>query len=425
MPDYLPPELLINVLKRLPVKTLLRFRSVSKEWYSLITNPYFITQHLDRSLAAPHTLVRYCTFKPNQNPYSGIEHYSVRFDNNTAFDEYAKPECPFTSFGFCFRIVGSCNGLICLLDTFEGDVHNLLLWNPLIGKSVAVPRPEVSFTSGQCPDFCTYGFGFDESRNDYKVVAIMPPDQIQGFQSKQSQAAIYSLNSGIWREISPKGLRCSTSSTFGVQPAYLNGVAHWVGTDPRKRWREAECFCIVTFSMTDEVFGEIKLPEKGYVNVDNLLESKLCLSVSQESLAFIKVDCYYWVWVMKKYGMEESWALLFKVKTGSVWRGFVGFRMNGEFVVCTSSRSLVSTSSSSLVSYDHESKHVKDLGIPDSGIQKTMLVHSFHLENYVESLVLLEWGAYAPEHTGGTSYGSLMQNGLNEAEETEKLREEE
>lgn len=351
---------------------------------------------------------------PNRDPYSLIEHYSVRFDNNDAFDEYAKPEFPFTHLAFFFGIVGSCNGLLCLFDvTLGGKLHYLLLWNPLIGKSVTVLRPEVSFTRGHCCEFRTFGFGFDEWRNDYKVVAITSPDMIQEFQPR---AEIYSLNSGIWRAISPKGLRYSTSTSFGVPQAYLNGVAHWVGKDPRKQWSDAECLCIVTFSMMDEVFGEIRLPEKGTVNGNNLLELN-CLSVFQDSLAFIEVDSHYRVWVMKKYGMEESWALLFIVNTSSALHELVGFRMNGEFVMGSSSRSLVS--------YDPESKQVKDLGIPDYEIQKGNFFGALHLEKYVESLVLLERGANAPEQMVGTSDGSLMQNGLNDAEGTEKLREEE
>lgn len=68
--------------------------------------------------------------------FSLIEHYSVRFDNNNAFDENAKPELPFKSSVFCFRIVGNCNGLLCLFDEMCGNhLDNLLLWNPWSGKA--------------------------------------------------------------------------------------------------------------------------------------------------------------------------------------------------------------------------------------------------------------------------------------------------
>ena len=44
--DDLPDEVVLDILARLPVKSLLRFRCVCKPWYSSIANPNFITTHL-------------------------------------------------------------------------------------------------------------------------------------------------------------------------------------------------------------------------------------------------------------------------------------------------------------------------------------------------------------------------------------------
>ncbi|KAL0414846.1 UNVERIFIED_CONTAM: hypothetical protein Sradi_1686300 [Sesamum radiatum] len=43
---HLSPEVLSEVLSRLPVKSLLRFKCVSKFWVELINTPYFISLHL-------------------------------------------------------------------------------------------------------------------------------------------------------------------------------------------------------------------------------------------------------------------------------------------------------------------------------------------------------------------------------------------
>ncbi|KAK3016185.1 hypothetical protein RJ639_007025 [Escallonia herrerae] len=45
----LPDDIAVNVLLILPVKSLLRFKCVSKSWRSLITDPLFVKQHLKRA----------------------------------------------------------------------------------------------------------------------------------------------------------------------------------------------------------------------------------------------------------------------------------------------------------------------------------------------------------------------------------------
>ncbi|KAG5523384.1 hypothetical protein RHGRI_035261 [Rhododendron griersonianum] len=197
-----------------------------------------------------------------------VENYSFRFDNDNAFDEYRKPEFPFKSTGSCFKIVGSCNGLLCLSDGESGNkLNNLLLWNPMIGKSVVVPLPGVSFRSGDRPSFRNFGFGFDELRNDYKLVGIMSLE----FKGLQPWAGVYSLNSGIWREISTKGLRYGTP--FEEPVAYVNGVAHWFVTYNRKLLRDTKRSCILTFGFKDEVFGEMMLPETGGTEQSGIMTS--------------------------------------------------------------------------------------------------------------------------------------------------------
>ncbi|XP_039788644.1 putative F-box protein At1g47790 [Panicum virgatum] len=59
-------EIVLEILARLPVKSLLRFRSVCKAWRATISDPFFIRKHLQCSvskqeqdpsfLISPHTL---------------------------------------------------------------------------------------------------------------------------------------------------------------------------------------------------------------------------------------------------------------------------------------------------------------------------------------------------------------------------------
>lgn len=65
-PTDLPEELVFEILARLPVKSLLRFKSVSKAWRAAISGPLFTRAHLEHSaskweqspslLITPHAL---------------------------------------------------------------------------------------------------------------------------------------------------------------------------------------------------------------------------------------------------------------------------------------------------------------------------------------------------------------------------------
>ena len=46
----IPRDIITDVLSRVPVKSLLRFRCVSKPWCSLIDSPHFVKTHLNRSV---------------------------------------------------------------------------------------------------------------------------------------------------------------------------------------------------------------------------------------------------------------------------------------------------------------------------------------------------------------------------------------
>ena len=58
--NLLPHELMVEILLRLPVKSLIRFKSVSKPWRSLISDTHFTKSHLDLA-AAPTNRFLYTT----------------------------------------------------------------------------------------------------------------------------------------------------------------------------------------------------------------------------------------------------------------------------------------------------------------------------------------------------------------------------
>lgn len=66
----------------------------------------------------------------------------------------------------CIEIVGSCNGLLCIVE--RGIT--LIIYNPSTRKLNTLPR--LADLIKQERFVQKYAFGYDESTDDYKVVAL-------------------------------------------------------------------------------------------------------------------------------------------------------------------------------------------------------------------------------------------------------------
>ncbi|KAG5544928.1 hypothetical protein RHGRI_017404 [Rhododendron griersonianum] len=376
MADYLPQDVLVNIFTRLPIKTVLQCTSVCKLWHSLIVNPSFIDSHLNRPPTQAYNnahhllLVRTC-FDDDEGRK---ELYSLHCDNE-AFDEYAKLQFPFNmAYNRFYRIVGSCNGILCLTDDQMTYVDNTILWNPTIQKWVRLPKPRVTFTSHGGFDHAI-GFGFDAKSNDYKVVRIV---RLLDFESEvPPEIDLYSLNTGAWRNISHLGLPCVISGR--ATQAYLNGAAHWIGAD-----MERHCIMFLSFHMGDEAFRSMSLP----ADVP-FLPWGLIPAVIQGSLSVIEEKGFSYerswcIWVMKEYGVASSWTKLIDVGIGEQFDMLIGFRKEGELLI---------KARGDLISFSPRDAQVKGLGIRSN--TRGWYDESLHTDAYVESLVLLG----SPEET--------------------------
>ncbi|KAI9127195.1 hypothetical protein K1719_001754 [Acacia pycnantha] len=63
---FVPNDIIVDILKWLPVKSILRFRCVCKDWNDLFKTSSFIKQHFHHSIHGPSLLLQYCfTFLPD------------------------------------------------------------------------------------------------------------------------------------------------------------------------------------------------------------------------------------------------------------------------------------------------------------------------------------------------------------------------
>ena len=129
MSDYIPDEVLIEILQRLSVKSLIRLRCVSKSWKSLIATPAFIDSHLTHSLSLPSNSNKLIVIDD-----SDCRHYKFIHDDNndSSFHQFQNVEFPLTS---SFNLIGSVNGFFCLFED-----KRFILWNPCIRKFIILSK---------------------------------------------------------------------------------------------------------------------------------------------------------------------------------------------------------------------------------------------------------------------------------------------
>ncbi|KAF3621560.1 putative F-box protein CPR30-like [Capsicum annuum] len=146
---------------------------------------------------------------------------------------------------------------------YRDHTHQLWLWNPSTRESIVLPGPKFP------PElFCTWGLGYDSVSDDYKIHKI----------DLKSRSEILTLKSGSWR--------LTNKYPTDILPAL---------------------FC------TDSlVYTEIPLPEQ-MLSIYNqtwgvsVLAEKLCAYARYMSQTFR-------FWVMKDYGIKESWTELFTIQ---------------------------------------------------------------------------------------------------------------
>uniref|UniRef100_A0A2N9GQV7 F-box domain-containing protein n=1 Tax=Fagus sylvatica TaxID=28930 RepID=A0A2N9GQV7_FAGSY len=310
--DYiseLPQTIVIDILTRLPFKTIFSCRCVSKTWLSLVLDPSFSQIYHRRITTGPHpctSIIIQPLYDPNKvellyaldldknhNNQLSVTHYSatVKFDTKThlGFD------------GLEHNLLDSCNGLI-LLGAVNDRVY---VCNPIIGEYVIVRTPKKIPPQSVCSRL-----GFCPKTQVYKVL-LFPRTDFERYQDTPTYVYTLGLEQGHWRSVKvDHNLYLTGCVRYGV---YLNGFIHWVVTSPDVP------HYIHSFDVGNECFKlvppppELELPEKymGPKPEMNLGVLRGCLAYGEFPLDDI------WnlhIWVMKEYGVQASWTKEYTIK---------------------------------------------------------------------------------------------------------------
>ncbi|XP_016456656.1 F-box/kelch-repeat protein At3g06240-like [Nicotiana tabacum] len=278
--EYLPQEIIIDILSRLPAKAIGQFRCVSKQWLNFLSDPQFIKFHhtihshkedakliFVSSSAALHTI----TF--NQNPHNAIS-------RNLNFPQLSHN---------WVKVVGSSNGLV-LVENAENIKY---LINPTTLKYHRIPNFHLALPVPGIFSMC--GLGYDFASDDYKVVTLSRYKR----DLDNIFVDVYSVRMGLWRRHGK--LPVDHGVPIGGSGVLVNGALHWLA-----RKSPYYSSVIVAFDLNDETFLELPVPnaldDNNFVLCD-LVAFRGCLCMLLNDTEENKIE----FWMMKKYGVEESW----------------------------------------------------------------------------------------------------------------------
>lgn len=130
-------DLIVEVLSYSPIKSLMRIRCVCKSWNTLISSdPTFVKLHLQRSPRHKHiALTSYCYYARSVSSVITFPlNHLLENPSLITVDSDCYKRLEFNNFT---RMVGSCNGLLCLFGTSNTTEHRnywFHIWNPATRK---------------------------------------------------------------------------------------------------------------------------------------------------------------------------------------------------------------------------------------------------------------------------------------------------
>ncbi|PRQ38950.1 putative F-box associated interaction domain-containing protein [Rosa chinensis] len=197
-------------------------------------------------------------------------------------------------------LINSCNGLVCLARGHLGD--GLYVCNPILGEYISIPSPDKSITCW----FKFVGLGFNARTNEYKV--------LQTCSNGESQ--IYTIGTGVWRSIgmAPSGTSM-VHSLYSPFNSFLHGALHWFPCS-----FDGSQF-MQSFNFETEQFRPLPPPFKGHLKLSQHY-NHLKLGVLKGCLFLCVFGAYnseFDMWVMKDYGVQESWTKILVIENLYPW----------------------------------------------------------------------------------------------------------
>ncbi|KAL3630856.1 hypothetical protein CASFOL_023840 [Castilleja foliolosa] len=298
----LPWDVTTEILSMLPVKSLMRFKCVSKSFHDLISNdPIFIKNHLyhhRRRQSSMKILVSECTVPGESASSCSIS--SITPGDDTTHEL----ELPFGdgSSDFSYGCIhNSCDGFFCI-ELFTCD--DVMIWNPSTRQLKTLPACQLPREKGSpCVGSVRYSLAHDSRSGRYKLLGMC--GDLHRF-----RPCLYSSEMEKWRYVDNLSFdHVRGYVRYSCDPKIVNGAFHWLAS-PNVPFRKASV--VVSLDVSNETYGKLELPQalkdstKYGLNLC-ALKGKLCV------LCVSKSEHRRDLWVMNEYGVTDSMTRMFSI----------------------------------------------------------------------------------------------------------------
>ncbi|KAG7550344.1 F-box domain [Arabidopsis thaliana x Arabidopsis arenosa] len=298
--DYLPEDLIAQILVKLPSKSVAKLIVVSKLWSSIIRSKSFIDLYLERSLTRPCLLFSF--HRINRRFFHSI--------SQEAISEEATPECSYTNTSsfplsldtrlppLSYNVCTPVRGLICCQD-----LDKVVVSNPSTGQFLVLPK--LNTKRKQISRF----FGYDPIEDEYKVLC-MTVLQVSYDYVVSEEHQVFTLGGtekkeeATWRMITCKVPHCP--ATQGI---CIDGVVYYGAWSFNSKSKGS---LIVGFDVRLEEFTLVKLPDGVEIYYSELVNYQRKVALANHSY-----NGKFELWVLDKQEwskisvMVPSWKYLF------------------------------------------------------------------------------------------------------------------
>ncbi|CAH8392930.1 unnamed protein product [Eruca vesicaria subsp. sativa] len=278
--NNIPLDLVVEILKKLPAKSLVRFRCVSKEWSSIISSRRdFLDAIVARPLAQPqrmHFIFHYnCTRQPFFI-FRSVNHKMA--DNQSIF-------IPELTRSYIYQYVRG------LFLCWSYGCFKIFIYNPTTRQALWLPDQDYFMFKHHY----TYFFGYDPLQNQYKILGLPKYYMRNACIAFTLTVPTTTKN---WRYIESIGLE----HHYPIRPSIcINGVIYYQGRTTEYGWR-----CVLmSFDIRHEKFDQVNAPTDYHSSLLNY-QGKLGLMCCYKGVE---------IWVMEHTKEKtQEWSKIFFYK---------------------------------------------------------------------------------------------------------------